>query len=40
MDEDSILPNYRSTAQQYIWTENAKVYFTTGNLMRKYGLKQ
>lgn len=27
MDDDSILPDYKPTAQQYIWTENAIAYF-------------
>jgi zinc transport system substrate-binding protein len=39
MDEDSILPNYHPTAQQYIWTENAKAYFTTGIFDEKIWIK-
>ncbi|MCK5111639.1 MAG: zinc ABC transporter substrate-binding protein [Arcobacteraceae bacterium] len=40
MDDDSILPTYKPTAQQYVWTENAIAYFKIGMYDEKKWIKK
>ncbi len=40
MDDDSILPFYKPTAQQYIWTESAIAYFKIGAYDEKKWIKK